>query len=214
MKMKCTQCGAFIAVTSPDAFAHCSYCGARAVITGFSGESFLHRPVLTEEDARRLFKAGEALSATIYWFPYAPSSLAPAFTQAFPEMDEYSPPAGDRRIWEESSASGTVIPADPDLVGDGGVVYHPFWVVQTASGRGYIIDGVSGGMVSDPPVSAGSVPFDPYREAIKAFAISVLPACGVFFLLRNLSIFWAAVLGMAAAVFSPGLLARLRGGGE
>jgi hypothetical protein len=38
------------------------------------------------------------------------------------------------------------------------------------------------------------------------------PALLVFFLLRGVSVFWAAVFGMASAVFAPDLWKKLTGG--
>ncbi len=209
MKLKCTQCGAFIAVTSPDAYANCSYCGARAIITGFTGQSYLHRPVLSKQDAIRLFPVGGVASASIYWFPYDPEDLSSVFTQPYPEMEKYVPPAADRRIWDEQSAQGKVIPVDPDLIGEQGVIYHPFWVlIDSSSGQGSIVDAVSGKILGDSPESSRK--FDPFYWAFRAFGLGVLPALLVFFLLRNISIFWASVLGMAAAVYAPDIWNRLR----
>ena len=212
MKLKCTQCGAFIAVTSPDAYVNCLYCGARAVVAGFTGESYLHRPVLSKQDAVRLFPVGAVASVSIYWFPYDPDSLVAVFTQPYPEMENYLPPAADRRIWEEQSAVGNVIPVDPDLIGEQGVIYHPFWVViASPSGQGFIVDAVSGKIVSATPEPSGKKKFDPFYWAFRAFGLGLLPALLVFFLFRNFSIFWASVMGMAAAVYAPGLWNRIRG---
>ncbi len=209
MKVKCTQCGAFIAVTSPDAYANCSYCGARAIIKGFTGQSYLHRPVLSEQDAIRLFPVGEVASASIYWFPYDPEDLSSVFTQPYPEMEAYVPPAADRRIWDEQSARGKVIPVDPELIGEQGVIYHPFWVlIVSSSGQGFIVDAVSGKIPGARPEP--SVKFDPFYWAFRAFGLGVIPSLLIFFLLRNLSIFWASVLAMAAAVYAPDIWNRLR----
>lgn len=210
MKLKCTQCGAFIAVTSPDAYVSCSYCGARAVVSGFSGESYLHRPALSEEDVIRLFPRGETVSSSVYWFPYDPVSLSRVFTQPFAEMENYIPPAADRRIWEEGSSVGRIIPVDPDLIGDMGVVYHPFWVVIISTGQGVIVDAVSGRIISASAEAPEGKKFDPFYWAFRAFGIGIIPALAVFFLLRRVSIFWASVLGMGAAVYAPGLWSRIR----
>ncbi len=213
MKLECTQCGARIAVTSPDAFASCTYCGARAVIEGFSGASYYHRPVLTDQDALRKFPPGTAASVSLYWFPYDPDSLAGVFTQPYPEMENYTPPSADRRVWDSGSALGTVIPPDPDLTGERGVIYHPFLVVMNASsGQGTMVDAVSGGIPGVVPAAVSSDDFKPLEESMKAFFRGVVPALVIFFLLRGVSLFWAAVLGMAAAIFIPELYPRIRGG--
>ncbi len=211
MKLKCTQCGAYIAVTSPDAYVTCAYCGARAVVSGFTGQSFLHRKVLSREDVTRLFPPGAVSSASVYWFPYDPGTLERVFTQPYSEMEDYSPPSADRRIWNESEISDTIIPVDPDLIGEQGVIYHPFWVViNSSTGQGTIVDGVSGTVVGNPEKPSGSSGFNPYRESVKAFTTGIIPAVLIFFLLKGVSIFWASVLGMAAAVFAPSILDRIK----
>lgn len=213
MKLRCTQCGAYIAVTSPDAYVTCTYCGARAVVSGFTGQSFLHRKVLSREDVARLFPSGSIATASVYWFPYDPGTLERVFTQPYSEMEEYSPPSADRRLWNESEISDTIIPVDPDLAGEQGVIYHPFWVViNSSTGQGTIVDGVSGTVVGDPAASSECSGFNPYRESFKAFATGILPALLFFFLLKGVSIFWASVFGMAAAVFAPSILDRIQGG--
>jgi len=215
MKLECTQCGAVIAVTSPDAYVNCTYCGAKAVISGFRGQSFLHRPVLNEEDAVRLFPPGGIASISIYWFPYDPDSMERVFTQPYAEMVAYSPPSGDRRVWDEGEVSGTVIPVDPDLAGDQGVLFHPVWVaINGITGQGTLVDAVSGRMIGESPGRDGSGSIKPVEESIKAFATGVVPALIIFFLLRGLSLFWASVLGMAGAIFAPDLWQRLRRGGK
>lgn len=212
MKLECTQCGAQIAVTSPDAFASCAYCGAKAVVKGFSGGSFFHRPVLTAREATRKFPPGEVASVSLYWFPYDPDSLAGVFTQPYPEMEGYTPPSADRRVWESQSAEGTVIPPDPDLTGESGVIYHPFLVVLSASsGQGTMVDAVSGVIPGKAPSAVSPEGFDPLRESLKAFFRGVVPALVIFFLLRGVSLFWAAVTAMAAAIFIPELLPRIMG---
>jgi len=213
MKLQCRQCGALLAVTSPDAYISCPYCGARSVVSGYDGASFLHRPSLSEEDVLRLFEPGAVATASLFWFPYDAESLSRVFTQPYAEMEDYSPPSADRRLWNESEVQGKVVPVDPQLLGEGGVVYHPFWVViSTATAQGIMVDAVSGGKlgeVAEP--SAGRV-FNPSREALSAFLIGTGPALLVFFLLRGVSIFWASVFGMASAIFAPDLWKKLTGG--
>lgn len=212
MKLQCKQCGALLAVTSPDAYISCPYCGARAIVDGFTGASFLHRPVLNEKDVLRLFRSGNVSSASLYWFPYDPDSLMRVFTQPYTEMENYSPPSADRRVWNESEVEGRIVPVDPDLVGDTGVIYHPFWVVISAStAQGTMVDGVSGRKLGESTGSTEENLFDPVREAVSAFLISVVPALLVFFLLRGLSVFWASVFGMASAILAPGLWRKVKG---
>lgn len=151
----------------------------------------------------------------MYWFPYDPGDLSRVFTQPYAEMEDYSPPAADRRVWTEDEAEGTVIPVDPDLVGEQGVVYHPFWVViASSSGQGTIVDAVSGLKIDSVSGSDGRKEFDPFYWSFRAFGLGLLPALAVFFSLKGLSIFWASVLGMAAAVYAPELWNRIRGGGK
>ncbi|MCD4707315.1 MAG: hypothetical protein K8S62_06220 [Candidatus Sabulitectum sp.] len=215
MKLQCKQCGALLAVLSPDAYISCPYCGARAVVDGFEGTSFLHRPALNEKDVLRLFGRGSAVSMSLYWFPYNPDTLERVFTQPYAEMEYYSPPSADRRLWNESEVEGRIVPVDPELVGDAGVVYHPFWVVISAStAQGTIVDGVSGRKLGESPNSSGKSLFDPFREALSAFLIGVAPALLIFFLLKGLSVFWAFVFGMASAILAPGIWRKFVKGGE
>lgn len=210
MKLQCKQCGAFIAVTSPDAYVSCSYCSAKAVVDGFTGTSFLHRSALAEEDVLRLFASGSIASISLYWFPYDPDSLQRVFTQPYSEMENYSPPSADRRIWNESEVKGTVVPVDPDLVGEKGVIYHPFWVAINAStSQGTMVDAVSGRKLGDSSSPGPLSSFDPVKVALSAFWISLVPALLVFFIFKGLSVFWASVFGMASAIFAPGLWLKL-----
>ncbi len=215
MKLQCKQCGALLAVTSPDAYISCPYCGARAVVDGYSGSSFFHRPALEEKDVFRLFDPGSVASVSLYWFPYDPDTLARVFTQPYAEMENYSPPSADRRIWDESEVEGTTVPVDPELVGDAGVIYHPFWVaISSSTAQGTMVDGVSGSKLGESPDYSGEASFSPLQEALSAFLTGVAPALLVFFLLKGLSVFLASVLGMVSAFLAPGLWRKLRGAGH
>ncbi|RKZ03377.1 hypothetical protein DRQ21_06005 [Candidatus Fermentibacteria bacterium] len=213
MKLQCRQCGALLAVTSPDAYISCPYCGARSVVSGYDGASFLHRPSLNREDVLRLFEPGAVATASLFWFPYDADSLSRVFTQPYTEMENYTPPSADRRLWNESEAEGKVVPVDPQLLEEGGVVYHPFWVViSTATAQGTMVDAVSGVKLGEAAGASPGSLFDPSREALSAFLIGIGPALLVFFLLRGVSIFWASVFGMASAIFAPDLWKKLTGG--
>ena len=216
MKLQCKQCGALLAVTSPDAYISCPYCGARAVVDGFTGTSFFHRPSFEEKEVLRLFDSGSVASLSLYWFPFDPDTLTRVYTQPYTEMENYLPPSADRRVWSEPEVEGTVVPVDPDLVGDSGVIYHPFWVViSAATTLGTMVDGVSGRKLGEAANSSAENSFDPVREALSAFFIGLVPALLVFFLLRGLSVFWGSVFGMASAIVAPGLWNKfVRGGGE
>ena len=210
MKLQCKQCGAILAVTSPDAYISCSYCGARSVVDGYTGTSFLHRPVLDEEDVLRLFGSGIVASVSLYWFPFDPDSLARVFTQPYAELENYSPPSADRRVWNESEVEGTVVPVDPELVGDTGVLYHPFWVaINATTAQGTMVDGVSGRKLGESANSTEENSFDPVQIAFSAFLISVAPGLLIFFLLKGISVFWASVFAMASAILAPGLWRKL-----
>lgn len=215
MKIPCTQCGALLAVTSPDAYITCPYCGARAVVSGYTGVNFLHRPALEKNDALRLFSPGSIATASLYWFPYDPDTLSRVFTQPYAEMEHYSPPSADRRVWDETEIEGTIVPVDPELVGESGIIYHPFWVVISAStSQGTMVDGVSGRKLGESSVSSEENPFDPVHEAFSSFLISVVPVLLIFFLIRGFSVFWASLLGMAVAILAPGLVQRITGKGR
>ncbi|MCK5786170.1 MAG: hypothetical protein KAH54_06395 [Candidatus Sabulitectum sp.] len=215
MKLQCKQCGALIAVTSPDAYISCPYCGAKAAVEGFRGTSFLHRPALENKDVLRLFTSGSIASVSLYWFPFDPDTLERVFTQPYPEMENYLPPSSDRRVWNESEVEGTIVPVDPDLLGEIGVVYHPFWVaINATTAQGSMVDGVSGRKLGESAGSTGGTLFDPLVEARSAFLIGVIPALLIFFLLQGLSVFWASLFGMASAIVAPGLWRKLVRGGR
>lgn len=210
MKLQCKQCGALLAVTSPDAYITCPYCGSKSVVAGYRGNNFLHRPALTKEDVLRLFTSGRIASVSLFWFPYDPDTLERIFTQPYSELEHYSPPSADRRMWNQSEVEGEVVPVDPDLLGEAGVLYHPFWIaIDAASALGTIVDGVSGRIPGASALPAEQSSFDPIREAFSAFTIAVVPTLLVFFLLKGVSVFWASVLGMTTAILSPGLFRKL-----
>lgn len=213
MKLQCKQCGALLAVTSPDAYISCTYCGAMAVVQGFTGTSFLHRPALDEQDVLRLFNSGSIASLSLYWFPFTQDTLERVFTQPYAEMENYSPPSSDRRVWNESEIAGTIVSVDPDLIRDSGIVYHPIWVaISATTAQGTMVDGVSGRKLGDSTGSFGKKVFDPAREALSAFLVGVVPALLIFFLLKGVSVFWASLLGMASAILAPGVWKKLRKG--
>ncbi len=188
MKLQCKQCGALLAVTSPDAYITCLYCGAKSVVAGYSGNSFLHRPALNKNDILRLFPSDSVASVSLYWFPYDTDTLHKIFTQPYTEMEHYSPPSADRRMWNESEVEGTIVPVDPELVGEAGVLYHPFWIaINTVSAQGTIVDGVSSRKLGAPMHSGDKSSFEPVREALSAFIIALVPTIIVFFLLKNLN---------------------------
>jgi hypothetical protein len=169
--------------------------------------------VLSEKDLLRLFPAGAVASASLYWFPYDPESLERVFTQPYPEMGSYHPPSGDRRIWDGSSLGETVIPVDPDLAGEHGVVFHPVWVaINGSSGQGALVDGVSGRFIGESQSSSVKGNIKPVDESLRAFTTGVIPALLIFFLLKGLSLFWASILGMAAAIAAPDLWDRIKRG--
>lgn len=210
MKLQCKQCGALLAVTSPDAYINCPYCGAKAVVDNWTGNSYLHRPALDEEDVIRLFQSGSVTSVSMFWFPYDSDTLNRIFTQPYAEMQHYLPPSADRRIWNESEVLGTIVPVDPDLLGESGVIYHPFWVaISTVSAQGTIVDAVSGIKLGQSSEFSAEISFDPVREAFSAFKIAIGPALLIFFMLKGLSVFWASVFGMAAAILAPSLWGKL-----
>ena len=215
MKLQCKQCGAAIAVTSPGAYISCPYCGAKAVITGFSGESFFHRVTISEKEVLRKFQPGTIASTSLYWFPYNQSLQKRVFTQPYPELENYLPPSASKGVWNSDEIEGNIIPIDPDLIDDSGVIYHPIWVaINSSSSQGVMIDAVSSRRLGSKAEEKDKISFNPFKTARKAFLISIIPTLVVFFALKNLSVFWASVFGMVAAVIAPGLWEKLAGRGE
>lgn len=215
MKLQCKQCGAAIAVTSPSAYISCPYCGAKAAITGFSGTSFFHKVTISEKEVFRLFEPGTIASVSLYWFPFDQTSRKRIFTQPYPELENYLPPSASKGVWNSDETEGDIIPVDPDLIDDSAVVYHPIWVaMNSSSSQGLMVDAVSGRRLGVMPEESGKISFNPLQTALKAFLISIIPTLVIFFLLKNFSIFWASVFGMASAVVAPGLWKRLSARGD
>jgi len=215
VKLQCKQCGAAIAVTSPGSYISCPYCGAKAVITGFSGTSFFHRITLSEKEVLRLFKPGTIASTSLYWFPYKQSPYKRVFTQPYPELENYLPPSASRGVWNSDEIEGNIIPIDPELLDDSGVIYHPIWVaISSSSSQGLMVDAVSGQKLGLIPDENGTVSFNPFQTAKKAFFISIIPALFFFFILKNFSVFWASALSMVSAVIAPGLWTRISNRGD
>lgn len=215
MKLQCKQCGAAIAVTSPGSYISCPYCGAKAVITGFSGTSFFHRVTISEKEVLRLFEPGTIASTSLYWFPFDQNSRKRVFTQPYPELENYLPPSASKGVWNGDETIGDIIPIDPELIDESGVIYHPIWVaINSSSSQGLMVDAVSGRKLGLMPKERCKISFNPLHTAVKAFLVSIIPTLVIFFLLKNLSIFWASVFGMVSAVIAPGLWKKLSSRGD
>lgn len=205
MKTRCTQCGGTVEITGPDALARCSWCGAVARLESYSG-SFHHVPVLSPEQAERLFPKGSLHPPVLMWFPYLRrgSRLVKAFSQPYPSLEEYEPPSGDLRPWPGSGQpDGEIIPGDAS--GED-LIYHPFYALAFRdSPDGLLLDAVSGVPAGLPSPGEAGGGESPGRILLWAFLMGLIPSVLVYLLLRKVSpvlaVMAAAPVAYVAAVF-------------
>jgi ribosomal protein S27E len=164
MKVNCSQCGSEQLVMESDLFLRCPYCDARIMVCTPAGTPAMVGTSVSEEYVRRLFPPGMVMSMERKYFPFLETGdstsreLIPCFSQPWQELDSYRPPAGDRKVFDESMAEpGEIIPIDRELADrvGGRLVLHPFFVVMLKMqgyGEGVLVDGVSGKMLTDPPM--------------------------------------------------------------
>jgi len=164
VKVSCSQCGSEQVVMESDFFLRCPYCDARIIVAPPRSAPAIVQPSITEEYVRRIFPSGMVLSLDKSYFPYIEAGegtsmrLVPCFSQPWQELESYRPPAGDRKVFDESMAEpGEIIPVNRDLAEElgGRLVFHPFFVVMLklrGYGEGVLVDGVSGKLLGEPPL--------------------------------------------------------------
>ncbi len=164
VKINCTQCGAEHIVIESDFFLRCPYCDARIVVDPPADIPKLVMASVSPEYVRRLFSPGMVVSLEKKYFPYYEmnqslkgNTLISCFSQPFPELENYSPPAGDRRVFDESIAEPCeFIPFDRDQIDEAsvGIVFHPFYIVMLKMegySEGVLVDAVSGQLLGESP---------------------------------------------------------------
>jgi hypothetical protein len=196
MKVSCTQCGAELTVLETDYYLRCPYCEASITVTAAEDLPFIVVPAAGEEAVRRMFPAGAISELELRFFPYLDGGggLRPVFSQPFPELEDYVPPAGDRKVFAESLAGpDQIIPIDDDLLEDtgsgrGSTVLHPFYLVMLGMegfSQGVLVDGVSGKVVGDNPLEGGTAPELPSRVFLRSALVGIPAAALVYALLAS-----------------------------
>jgi len=162
LRVSCSQCGAEHTVLESDFYLRCSYCDATILVNPPESTPVIVAPGATPEEASRLFPPGSVSSVELRYFPYLEveegSSLRPCFSQPWSELDGYSPPAGDRRIFDRSlTEPEQLIPFDREMEESGGkIVYHPLLILMLkleGYGEGVLVDGVSGRLLGESPLA-------------------------------------------------------------
>jgi len=162
LRISCSQCGAEHTVLESEFYLRCPYCDATILVNPPENTPVLVAPEVTAEEASRLFPAGTVSSVEIRYFPYLEGDenqgLSPCFSQPWSELDGYTPPAGDRRLFDSSLTDPELlIPFDRDMEETGGrIVYHPFLILMLRMegyGEGVLVDGVSGRLLGESPLA-------------------------------------------------------------
>ncbi|MCK5065183.1 MAG: hypothetical protein KAQ97_07870 [Candidatus Fermentibacteraceae bacterium] len=205
MKISCTQCGAEHTVIESDFFLRCPYCDARIIVDPPADTPNIVMHSVAEEHVKRLFPPGMVVSIEKRYFPYYEAdhpltgkTLISCFSQPWQDLEDYSPPAGDRRIFNESIAEPCeFIPFDRDKIDEASVriVFHPFYIVMLkldGYSEGVLVDGVSGQLLGESPVQDDPDIRD--MELRKLFFLVLIAGLAVsipvFLLLRNVGISW------------------------
>jgi DNA-directed RNA polymerase subunit RPC12/RpoP len=205
MKINCAQCGAEHIVIESDFFLRCPYCDARIVVDPPADTPKLVMASVTEEYVKRLFPLGMVISLEKKYFPYYEAdqslrgkTLISCFSQPWQELEDYSPPAGDRRVFDESIAEPCeFIPFDRDKIDESSVriVFHPFYIVMLkleGYSEGVLVDAVSGLFLGESPVMDDTASKE--MELRKLFFLTLIAGLAVsipaFLFLGNMDISW------------------------
>ncbi len=172
-------------VIESDFFIRCPYCDARIVVDPPAGTPKLVMPSVSSEHVKRLFPPGMVISLEKKYFPYYETdqslkgkTLISCFSQPWQKLEDYSPPAGDRRIFDESIAEpDEFIPFDRDQIDEASVriVFHPFYIVMLkleGYSEGVLVDAVSGQLLGESPIKDDSVLLE--MELRKLFFLSLI----------------------------------------
>lgn len=167
MKVSCSQCGSEQVVLDSDFFLRCPYCDSRIVVNPPPTAPLMVTTSVTAEDVRRMFPPEAVTGLELKYFPYLETfgsgsrNRVPCFSQPWPDLEDYIPPDGDRKVFDESLAEpGQMIPFNREQaqLNEGRLVFHPFFVVMLklkGYGEGVLVDGVSGKVPGGLPAPAG-----------------------------------------------------------
>lgn len=204
MKINCTQCGAEQVVIESNFFLRCPYCDARIIVDPPENTPALVEPAVSEEYVTRLFPSDMVSSVEMKFFPYlekVPSSgreIHPCFSQPWQELEDYLPPSGDRKIFDECLAEpDQLIPFDRDMAEESGsrIFFHPFYVVMLrleGYGEGLLVDGVSGKLISESPLMEDDKDSVQklYRTFLTTLAVGLVFTVPIYFLTKDLDQSW------------------------
>ncbi len=188
-----------------DFFLRCPYCDARIIVDPPADTPKIVMASVTEEHVKRLFPPGMVISLEKKYFPYyevdqslTGKALISCFSQPWQELENYSPPAGDRRVFDESIAEpGEFIPFARDQIDEASVriVFHPFYIVMLkleGYSEGVLVDAVSGQLLGESPVMDDTASKEMKLQKLFFFTLiaGLAVSIPVFLLLRNTDISW------------------------
>ncbi len=217
MRIKCSQCGADLVVLESDFLLRCPYCDARILVQPPTDTTFIVSPSVNDEYVSRLFPSGMAGSVELMYFPYLETAgdrkLIPCFNQPWHELEDYTPPDGDRKVFDEDMVDpDSTIPFDRDLTEEveGRLVFHPFFVVMLnleGYREGMLVDGVSGKMLGEVPESDDTTGTSSlYVLFLRSLAGGLLVSVPIYFLSKSLDASWLSRIWSYMAVVLIGSL--------
>lgn len=207
VKINCTQCGAEQVVIESNFFLRCPYCDARIIVDPPRNTPALVEPSVSGEYVRRLFPSGMISSVKVKFFPYLETGISSnrkvlrCFSQPWQELEDYLPPSGDMKVFDESLAEpDQLIPFDRNMAEEssGRVIFHPFFVVMLnleGYSEGLLVDGVSGKVIGEPPaIEQNDSGKNLYRTFYIALAASLVFTIPIYFLTNDLDESWLSMI--------------------
>jgi len=214
VKINCTQCGAEHVVIESDFFLRCPFCEARIIVDPPANVPALVESAVTEEYVRRLFPSDMVSSVELKFFPYyekeIPSGreIHPCFSQPWKELEEYIPPSGNRKVFDESLTSpDQLIPFDRDMAeeSENRIIFHPFFVVMLkleGYEEGLLVDALSGKLIGESPLlhDDDNTESALHRIFFMALLIGLLFTVPIYLLTRNLDSTWISRIWVFIAI--------------
>jgi len=215
VRVRCSQCGASLAVLEREFYLRCPSCGARNLLRSPGDDVLLVLPARTPDQTRRLFPSGADLGIRLRYYPYCDASgrLEPFFNTPSPDLAGYVPPAGATTVFSADAV-------DPDdLIPMAGppegrrIVFHPFHEVRSTDPsheRIVLVDAVSGLRPGTGQADAGASDKLPSRSFLISFACGAVLSAIVYTTASLAGArssdalalsFPAALLGSAAAAY-------------
>ncbi len=208
MKINCTQCGAHQVVLESNFFLRCPFCDATIIVDPPESTPVLVDASVSEEYARRLFPSGMVSSVEMKFFPYLETGtssarkIQPCFSQPWQDLEDYLPPSGNMKIFDKSLAEpDQLIPFDRDMAEEssGRVIFHPFYIVMLnleGYSEGLLVDGVSGKIIGDPPVTKEQADSGKnlYRIFLLTLVVGLVFTFPIYFLTKDLDESWHSMI--------------------